>query len=137
MLLSLLLFVSVAVYAQEFPYISYMGRNFSNNSLVDLTLVESFINSSVECHTDLSTCCSMDQGIHRGDWYSPNGTRLPLSLAAERIDLLLTDAPLQYGLYRCDVATSDVHDGGDTLVKDTIYVGLYDGGGKPHRLYLL
>ena len=31
---------------------------------------------SVQCHTDLTTCCTGGQGIHRGDWYFPNGDRL-------------------------------------------------------------
>ena len=32
---------------------------------------------SVQCITDLSTCCSGAQGNHHGDWYFPDGTRLP------------------------------------------------------------
>ena len=32
---------------------------------------------SVQCITDLSTCCSGAQGNHCGDWYFPDGTRLP------------------------------------------------------------
>ena len=35
-------------------------------------------NGSVQCHTDLSTCCHADDGPHRGDWYFSNGTQLPL-----------------------------------------------------------
>ena len=27
----------------------------------------------VQCHSDLSTCCSGSQGYHRGDWYFPDG----------------------------------------------------------------
>ncbi|CAI8046731.1 hypothetical protein GBAR_LOCUS25838, partial [Geodia barretti] len=34
---------------------------------------------SVQCHTDLSTCCSGTEGSHRGDWYFPDETRLPFS----------------------------------------------------------
>ena len=33
---------------------------------------------SVQCHTDLGTCTS-DQDSHRGDWYFPNGDRVPFS----------------------------------------------------------
>ena len=33
---------------------------------------------SVQCHTDLHSCCSASQGDDRGDWYFPNGTQLPL-----------------------------------------------------------
>ena len=32
---------------------------------------------SVECHTNLTTCCSGSDGIRRGDWYFPDRTRLP------------------------------------------------------------
>ena len=30
---------------------------------------------SVQCHTDLSTCCTSTYGPHRGDWYFPDGIR--------------------------------------------------------------
>ena len=30
------------------------------------------------CNTDLNTCCSRAQGPDRGDWYFPNGNRLPI-----------------------------------------------------------
>ena len=31
---------------------------------------------TVECHTDLTSCCIGSQGVHRGDWYFPNGSVL-------------------------------------------------------------
>ena len=34
---------------------------------------------SVQCLTDLSTCCSGNEGPHRGDWYFPDGIRLPFT----------------------------------------------------------
>ena len=66
---------------QTYPHVSFMGQNLTNHSYADLGLVgsESDGSDSVQCHTDLSTCCSGSQGIHRGDWYFPNGTRLPFS----------------------------------------------------------
>ena len=55
---------------------------------------------SVPCDTNLSTCCSGAQGRHRGDWYFPDGTRLPFygdsnsdiyeSRQAQRVSLLET-----------------------------------------------
>ena len=60
--------------------VSFMGQTLANHSYVDLSLVGSNDSDSVECHTDLNTCCSNAQGIHRGDWYSPDSTnRLPIS----------------------------------------------------------
>ena len=64
-----------------FPYVSFMGQALSNHSYVDLSTVgySSAGIDSVQCHTDLTTCCSGSQGFHRGDWYFPDGTRLPFA----------------------------------------------------------
>ena len=55
-----------------------MGQALADHSYVDLSTVgsDSDNSDSVVCHTDLSTCCSGGQGIHRGDWYFPDGTPL-------------------------------------------------------------
>ena len=76
-----LLWSLVEVHSLTAPYVSFMGENLANHSYVDLTLVgtdTSDPGNNVRCHTDLSTCCSYSQGIHRGDWYLPDGDRLPL-----------------------------------------------------------
>ena len=51
-------------------------------------------NDSVQCHTDLKLCCSGSHGPHRGDWYFPDGTRLPFfsgvmneRRGAQRVDI--------------------------------------------------
>ena len=74
-----LLWSLVEVHSQTFPYVSFNGQTLANHSYVDLSLVgnDGSGSDSVQCHTDLSTCCSSNQGPHRGDWYFPNGTRLP------------------------------------------------------------
>ena len=82
---------------QTFPYVSFMGQTLANHSYVDLSLVGEDVSGSdsVQCHTDLDTCCSMPQGIHRGDWYFPNRERLPYpgvdeifeARVAQRVDL--------------------------------------------------
>ena len=94
-----LLWSLVEVHSQtEFPYVSFMGENLPNNSYaVDLRDVGTTPSDSVQCHTNLSTCCSGTQGpTHRGDWYFPNGTRLQFSMddgdiyearGAQRVDL--------------------------------------------------
>ena len=71
-----LLSALVEVHSQTAPYVTFMDTNLPNHSYVDLTLVGTAVGSSVQCHTDLNTCCSRTQGADRGDWYSPNGSRL-------------------------------------------------------------
>ena len=110
-----------------------MGQTLVNHSYVNLNTVG---NSSdgVQCHTDLSTCCSDSQGVHRGDWYFPNGTRLLFSgdmyeaRGAQRVELHRTTTTGPTGIYRCDIATNAVHHDTDISVRDTVYVGLYTNG---------
>ena len=125
--------------SQTFPYVSFMGQILANHSYVDFSLVGPLSNGSdsVQCNTDLTTCCSGRQGIHRGDWYFPNGTRLPYGPAAihesrekKRVDLRHWSAPSPTGIYYCDIATVAVHDNETTqLTRERIYVGLYTNGG--------
>ena len=130
-LLLLFLLSLVEVHCQTFPYVSFMGQTLVNHSYVDLSTVGYSSNDSVVCHTDLSTCCSDSQGAHRGDWYFPNGTRLPFSgdmyevRGAQRVVLHHTTATGPTGIYRCDIATVVVHDNTENSVRDTVYVGLY------------
>ena len=150
-LLLLFLLSLVEVHCQTFPYVSFMGQTLVNHSYVDLSTVGNSSDgyNSVQCHTDLGTCCSASQGIHRGDWYFPNGTRLSLSgdvyeaRGAQRVDLrewelsdcdclrnttTRTTATGPTGIYRCDIPTNSVHDSTDNSVRDTVYVGLYTTG---------
>ena len=92
--------------------------------------------NTVRCFTDLSTCCNSNQGIHRGDWFFPDGDRL--QLASPELDIFerhvaqrvsRNNAMGPSGIYRCDIATDAVHDDSDLSVRDTVYVGLYAGGG--------
>ena len=66
---------------QTFPYVSFMGQTLADHSYVNLNRVgeDYYCSSSVQCHTDLVTCCYSVHGLHRGDWYFPNGNRLPFS----------------------------------------------------------
>ena len=101
----------------------------------------------VVCHTDLATCCSGGQGIHRGNWSFPDGTLLPpigpgdpiaLGRTYQRAVIRRTSggATEPTGIYRCDIPTIAVHDDTDISVGETVYVGLYpaDGGKLKHRL---
>ena len=126
------LFAVMDVCSQTIPYISFMNKNLPNNSYINLTLV-GIDSNSVQCHTDLPTCCNASQGPDRGDWYFPNGTRLPFSYfsidkvyesrKAQRVDLnILGDPVLLEGLYHCDIdiQTTAGNDG-----RETVYAGLY------------
>ena len=129
------------VHSQTFPYVSFMGQTLANHSYMDLSRV-GYSSDSVQCHTDLGTCCSGSQGPHRGDWYFPNGTRLTFfsgvmneRRGAQRVDLRQTSATGPTGIYRCDIPTRAVHYVTDTSVRDTVYVGLYIGSRGKHILH--
>ena len=127
----------VEVHSQAIPYVSFGLSIYPNKSFVDLTLV---MNSSdnVQCHTDMNTCRTSGQGVHRGDWYL-NETKLRLrgsgdsvyeARGPQRVDLLhRKNASLPSGIYRCDIPTVAVHDDSDLSVRETIYVGLYPPNG--------
>ena len=139
--LSLLFWSLVEVHSQTFPYVSFIGQTLANNSYVDISEVgrPEDGGESVQCITDLSTCCSGGQGIHRGDWYFPDGTRLNFAgdggniyefRAAQRVDLhRRNNANSSTGIYRCDIPTNAVHGDNDISVRDTVYVGLYTASG--------
>ena len=110
-----------------------MGQTLANHSYVDLGLVGYDGCDSVQCHTDLTTCCREAEGNHRGDLYFPDGDRLSFDddiyeiRNYRRVDLrrrLYALSPT--GIYRCDISTNAVHDDRDVLVRDVpVYIGLY------------
>ena len=138
-----LLWSLVEVHSQTAPYVSFMGENLPNHSYVDLTLVgndDSDPGNTVRCNTDLSTCCRGAQGIHRGDWYFPDGDSLSLVSAginifevhgAQQVTLRRRNNAMgPSGVYSCEVPTVPVHDDNDLSVRETVYVGLYASGGN-------
>ena len=143
LLLLCLLWSLVEVHSQTAPYVSFMGETLPNHAYVDLSLVgnDGSGSDSVRCHTDLGTCCTGAQGIHRGDWYPPDSEqRLPFmtdasadiyeARGAQRIDLhRRNNADMPSGIYRCCIATEAVHDDFDISVRESVYVGLYASGG--------
>ena len=126
---------------RSYPNVTFMDETLANHSYVDFNLVGNDTSDSIQCHTDLGTCCSGAQGIHRGDWYFPNGTRLPFSgrdvpigegRGTQKVEIRSgIDTPPFPGIYRCDIPTVAVHRFTDMFVRDTVYVGLYASGGKP------
>ena len=137
-----LLWSLVEVHSQtEYPYVSFMGNTLPNHAYVDLSLVgnDDSGSDSVQCHTDLSTCCTGTQGPHRGDWILPGSEQtLPFSNdstagiyevhGAQRVDLRRrNNTSIPSGIYRCDIA---IHDDNGTPVRESVYVGLYSSEGE-------
>ena len=142
LLLLILLWSLVEVHSQTAPYLTFMGEYLPNHAYVDLSLMgDAFGDDSVQCHTDLSTCCSSAQGEDRGDWYYPSGDRLQFSRSADnfyeyrvaqRVDLNRRNNGNTSGIYRCAIETNAVHsdDSIDITTRETVYAGLYATGGK-------
>ena len=130
-----LLFAVVEVHSQPVPYISFNGSYVPNNSYVDFNLVWEHNDTYVVCHTDLVTCCSHFQGEDRGDWFFPNGSRLPFpstdgsaTIFENRtymgVELRRRKNTLQIsGIYCCNIGTR-------ATMNDGVYIGLYFNGGQ-------
>ena len=143
LLLFNLLWSLVEVHSQtEFPYVSFMGETLPNHSYVDLNEVGlPFMDSSeyaVECHTNLTTCCSMREGGHRGDWYFPDGSKLPIAGGGDIFEhrtvqqvyiARQNDANSPSGVYRCDIQVDN-----SSQARQSVYVGVYHSGGKRHSM---
>ena len=129
----------VEVHSQTVPYVSLMGVNLPNHAYVDLTTVEEDIGDpgdTVRCHSDLITCCSPDEGNHRGSWYFPDGDELQFTSSSD--DIVMDREPQEVhilrrnnamspsGIYRCDIETIAYNDNDiATITGETVYVGLY------------
>ena len=133
---SLILFLSlIEVHSQSFPYVSFMNKTLTNNSYVNFCLVDDG-SDSVQCHTDLTTCCNHSHGSHRGDWFFPNGSRLSFHAASDihesrnnrKVDLCRKTSTSPSGMYRCDMET--VASQNKTMTRETVFVGLYADGGS-------
>ena len=134
-----LLWSHVDANSQTIPYMTFMGHILLNNSYMDLSLIRDPLSGGegVQCHTDLTTCCSSDQGMDCGDWYAPDSEdRLPLGSEGDSADAIYecrgnqsvtllqryTAVSQPTGIYRCDIAVSGSGRG-------TVYIGLYETGG--------
>ena len=138
-----LLLALVEVHSQTFSHLTFMGNNIPNHSYVDLSTVGNDNTNAVQCHTDLLTCCSSNQGPDLGDWYFPNRNRLPFSgygnvyehRGAQVVVVRYTGGSGgTSGIYRCDIETNAVNynDG-----RESVYVGLYTSGGEESVLYVI
>ena len=126
----------MVVHSQTVPYVSFMGENLPNHAYVDLTTVGNDTGDTVECHTDLFTCCTGSQGVHRGDWYFPNGSVLSGSggsgdIYKRRGPQVIhlrrrNNATSPSGIYHCEIPTIAVNDDDPyNITGETVYVGLY------------
>ena len=135
-----LLSALIVVHTKTFPYVTFLGQSIPNHGYVNLSNVGSDKNDSVQCNTDLSTCCSGTEGSDRGDWYCPAETRVPFAESGNIVyeSRGAQQVLLQYsgyvgipvsGIYRCDIETkkSSVT---DEVGHETAYVGLYINGGE-------
>ena len=137
----------VEVHSQTAPYLTFMGETLSDHSYVDLSLVGGLDSGNeVVCRTDLNTCCR--DGPDRGDWYFPNGDRMPFPGShplferrlQQRVELSRGDGSgsISTGIYHCSIETIAVHsaDSTDTTTRETVYVGLYESGGD-HAIIII
>ena len=96
---------------------------------------------SVQCHTDLRTCCRDTQGGDHGDWFSPTSARLNFSdgrgdiyefRTAQQVHLRRRNSGKESGIYFCTIETNTVHSNNmsDITIRETVYVGLYHSGGE-------
>ena len=137
-LLSVLLSTSV-LSQTTFPHVLFMGQTLSNHSYVDLSLLGSIDDESMQCYTDLTGCCSATQGIHRGDWYFPDRFKVFRSenlgdiyrrRSNRHVDLYRKNETLSpSGVYYCHIPTNSIHDDNDISIGDRVYIGLYASGG--------
>ena len=119
-----LIFVVLTVsQTQPVPYLTFHGFNLSNHSYIPFGS-DSFdpdgvgydgTGRGVECHTDLTTCCSSSDGSAAGAWYFPNGNRLSFDqyylssiyMRRESQKVVLYQRPVGYakisGIYQCKI----------------------------------
>ena len=134
-----LLSALIVVHTKNFPYVTFLDKNIPNHGYVNLSNVGRDKKDSVQCITNLSTCCSGTEGSDRGDWYFPDETRLPFGESgttvyegrgAQQVSLFhFGNVVSKLGIYRCDIETvySNVT---DEVENQTVYVGLYINGGE-------
>ena len=103
---------------EEYPHVSFNGMVLANHSYVNLLLVNNTESGSVQCHTDLDTCCR-SRARARGDWFFPNGSVLGFRGSSDddiveyrgqqRVDLRRRNNGSASGIYHCSIATVSFH----------------------------
>ena len=112
-----------------YPFISYNDSILPNNSYVN---VHRGGGVTIGCHTNLRTCCNRHAGSGRGDWYDPDGNRLPFysegqisqkRMSSQQVNLYHPGSKRSLGVYCCEIETNAVN-GCD---RESVCVGLYNG----------
>ena len=130
------LYLSVHCQAKKYPQVTFMGNDLANHSYLDLSLVGTSDSDSVQCHTDVETCCSAGQGLDRGDWTLPNGTRIPYYQSGDiygrhyhqTVGLYRKSGGSESGIYRCNIT---IYNKFRKIIRLLFfYIGLYQNGGE-------
>ena len=112
-------------------WFSFRGTIYQNNSLLTLEDIGEW-NDALLCMTDLTACCQPPYASGNrtalGNWYLPNGTRVPSQTNTTEWDFFRTrDHSMillhrrrggKNGIYRCVIPD-------EMNVNQTAYIGLY------------
>ena len=108
-------------------WFSLNGTTYQNNSLVTLEDIGKTNNTTLFCRTNLTACCRHPYGPPLGNWFFPNGIRIPGSSIA--LDLYRTRGQMvirmnrrkggEDGIYRCEILDS-------LNITQIMYIGVYN-----------
>ena len=131
LLWSFFFFSVVEVHCQT--YLSLLGKNLSNNSYVDFSLVghDPSGSDSVQCHTQFQNCCRPGHSEIAGYWFFPDGSSPPFGSdydvfyrrEVQRVDLRKRRDTSVTGMYCCDIPYN-------FSARKTLCVGLYNNAGE-------
>ena len=129
-----------------------LNGNFVENfgllehSEIDTSDVVEDVGGNLVCRTDLTTCCTVAEGMAQGNWYYPTGGNVlfnfegPLpsgqiyrfrrSAQVVRLRRQLGSTATANGIYRCEVADQNG-------VMQTRYVGLYTEGASEYKFGII
>ena len=108
-------------------WFSLRNTTYHNNSIVMLEDIGDGEDDALLCNTNYSACCQSSNMVHvLGNWYFPNGTRIPSD--GEKWDFYRTRGQMVVrmnrrrggveGIYRCVIPDA-------MNVTQTIYIGVY------------
>ena len=104
-------------------WFSLNGATNQNNSCVALKDIGEG-NDSLLCVTKYNACCTSDFGSALGNWFFPNGTKIPdnqrdfYTTRGHMVIRLNHRSGEMDGIYRCEIPDS-------MTVIETIYIGVY------------
>ena len=106
-------------------WFSLNGTTYQNNSIVTLKDIGKEDGDALFCMTNFTACCKRQDGSVIGDWFFPNGTRVPSQASKdfyrtrEKMMVLLHRIRGGVdGIYRCEIPDS-------MNVTQSMYIGVY------------